>query len=83
MTTTTTDMTTEAIAKARRRIEALLEANGKRLHDNDRAVVVSMDERVALKGERVVLLRLLAQHGGDPEMFEMEGATVEGMGMVS
>ena len=76
MTTTTTEST--AIAKARRRIEVLLERNAERLESNRCRALASIDDAASLKQERVLLLRLLAQHGGDAEAFEMDGAEVTG-----
>lgn len=83
MTTTTMTSEAAAIAKARRRIESLLNGNADRLKKVRREALASIDEAAALKAERVLLLRLLYQHNGDPEQFEIDDVTTEGVGVAS
>lgn len=69
MTTTTTE--DPAVAKARKRVEALLEANAQDLAREKRGIDVSIEVITAKKSERVTLLRLLEMLNGNAEDFEL------------
>lgn len=72
-TTTTKPAPTQAdlIAKARRKIETLLEENALGLDREKRRINSSIEVISDMKDQRKQLLTLLRMHGGDAEQYEL------------